>query len=82
MKLFKRRTLDQFILKLGKLKVATLNGKTILRLETKEQKTFLEAFGISLPDYNTLKHPLSVPKKETENQRQRMSVKTYTQVQK
>ena len=57
-------TLNQLILAIAKLKVATVSGKTFLRPATKELKTIFEAFGISLPDLNTLKHPLSVPKKK------------------
>jgi len=53
----------QLILAIAKLKMATVNDKTFLRPAMKELKTIFEAFGISFPDFNTLKHPIPVPKK-------------------
>ena len=57
-------TFDKLILTLGKIKTAKVNGKTILRPVTKEQATILDAFGIPLPDYDTLKP--TEPKNEGE----------------
>ena len=59
--LFKCMTFDKLILALAKLKAAEVNGRTILRPVTKEQTTIFEAFGIPLPDYDTLKP--TAPKK-------------------
>ena len=59
--LFKCMTFDRLILTLSKLKSATVNGKMILRPMTKEQTDIFQAFGIPLPDYDTLK-PIT-PKK-------------------
>ena len=59
--LYKRMTFDSLFLTLAKLKVATTNGKQILRPITKEQTDILKAFDIRLPDYSTCK--ASAPKK-------------------
>ena len=52
--LFKGMTFDKLLLTLAKLKSAEVNGKTILRPVTKEQADIFKAFGIQLPDYDTL----------------------------
>ena len=53
--LYKVMTFDRLILTLAKLKSAYVNGKTILRPLTKEQTEIFKAYGIPLPDYDTLK---------------------------
>ena len=59
--LFKCMTFDRLIFTLGKLKSATVNGKTILRPVTKEQAEIFEAFGIPSPNDDKPKSP--TPKK-------------------
>ena len=56
--LFKLMTFDRLILTLAKLKSAEVNGKTVLRPVTKEQTEIFKAYGIPLPDYDTLKPTL------------------------
>ena len=48
-------TFDKLIYILAKLKSAIINGKEILHPVTKEQADIIKAFGIRMPDYNTLK---------------------------
>ena len=55
MGLFKQMTFDRLILTLAKLKIAQVNGKSILRPLTKEQMEIFKAFGIPLPDFTTQK---------------------------
>ena len=52
--LFKGMTFDKLMLTMTKLKSATVNGKVILRPVTKEQTDIFSAFGIRLPDYETM----------------------------
>ena len=47
--LYKKMTLERLILTLAKLKSATVNGKTILRPITKDQRDIFDAFGIAAP---------------------------------
>jgi transposase len=53
--LYRSMTFDRLILTLAKLKSATVGGKTILRPVTKDQALIFKAFGMSPPDYDTLK---------------------------
>jgi hypothetical protein len=53
--IFKHMTFQRLMLTLAKLKSSTVNGKEILRPMTKEQTDLFKAFGIRLPDYDTLK---------------------------
>ena len=52
---FKNMTLTKLLLTLAKLKMTTVSGKAILQPLTKVQTEILQAFGIPLPDYDTLK---------------------------
>ena len=52
---FKNMTLTKLLLTLAKLKMTTVSGKVILQTLTKVQTKIFQAFGISLPDYDTLK---------------------------
>jgi len=52
--LYKRMTFQRLILTLAKLKSAHVNGKDILRPMTREQTDLFKAFGIRMPDYDTL----------------------------
>jgi len=67
--LYKRMTLKKLMLSLAKLKSATFRGKTILRPVSKEQSDILKAFGIRLPDYDTLEP--TMPKKRGRKPKQK-----------
>jgi len=67
--LFKGMTFDKLFFVLAKLKSATVNGKTILRPMTKEQTVIFNAFGISLPDHDTLT-PKKLKKRGRKSKRQ------------
>jgi hypothetical protein len=70
--IYKRMTFQRLILTLAKLKSATVNGKEVLRPMTKEQTDLFKAFGIRLPDYDTLKP--AVPKKRGRKPKPRAAV--------